>query len=158
MPHVNYVAARLATLREQMDRERHGAEVAEKQAKAAHHKKLEELRQQHASEKDTAEAAWAVAKAETQQQWLSALHNLQQKGADQLASQLATSTQVGGACSHCPELHAACAGSLRTSRPGAGHGRMNALGACSSDPTAASASRLFLAAFLRDAVAAVSSC
>ena len=82
-------------LRQQAEQEKRASEAAEKQARTLHQKKLEELRQQHASEKGTAEAAWAVAKAETQQQWLTALQNLQQKGADQLAAQLATSTQVG---------------------------------------------------------------
>ena len=77
-----------------MERDRSATEAAEKQARLANQRKLEDLRHHHASEKGTAEAAWAVAKAETQQQWLSALQNLQQKGADQLADQLATSTKV----------------------------------------------------------------
>lgn len=73
-------------------------------------RQLEELRRQHEVEKGTAEAAWAVAKAETQQQWLSALQNLQQKSADQLAAQVAASSAVSRKLLACSRLEtlAAC--------------------------------------------------
>ena len=82
-------------MREQAERDKRSYEAAEQELKAVQGRRLEELRQQHEVDRGTAEAAWAVAKAETQQQWMHALQQLQQKTADQLSAQLAASSQVG---------------------------------------------------------------
>ena len=111
---------RLASVREQLEKERRSTESAKaagaeqaavanaralKELHSQHQRELEELRlhcnrkleeaeQQYTLDKGTAEAAWAVAKAETQQQWMNAMQALQQRSADQLATQLAKSSQV----------------------------------------------------------------